>query len=402
MTMKLLWFVLAGFLLGFATSTLWEWFYFRKERLKLTDRRIRELEAKLRELETDTTSLIPTNSTATSAWSDPAYRSPGVFLETEEYEASGEAELGPEPDRALPSALIRDPFGNVVAPASTSRSEPARSEPVRSEPTPTVAPRSEQTPADALRARRGDSPRSRQEVLAALRRNSEAVQRGQAPRTDAEAHPTDSRRSSQLQSTLVSPIAPEVPETPTPSAAAPAPTTDSARPSMTVVPTPLRQRWINNPALTRRTQEYPDDLSKIKGIGDVYKQRLYHAGIYTWKQIAESDLDTLRRATSAYPSSNVDEWVVQAQKLMEKTGRDNAVYSGPPPDDLTKILGIGPVSAAGLYRAGICTYEQLASTPISDLAALFPIAVAGDQPDFAQWVARAAVLADEKHRDKPD
>jgi predicted flap endonuclease-1-like 5' DNA nuclease len=85
---------------------------------------------------------------------------------------------------------------------------------------------------------------------------------------------------------------------------------------------------------------------------------------------------------------------------MEKHGRKNAIYSGPQPDDMTKILGIGPVGASVLYRAGICTYEQLASTSIADLEALFPVAVAGDQPDFAQWVSRAAALADEKHGDK--
>jgi predicted flap endonuclease-1-like 5' DNA nuclease len=394
MTMKLLWFVLAGFLLGFATSTLWEWFHFRKERLKLTDRRIRELEAKLRDLETDSTSPVSTSNTATSAWSDPAYRSPGVFLETEEFEEQDEEASAPEQDRARPP--IPDSTGNL-APAPVSHAEPARFEPVRIEPP--LLSRGEQTPADALRARRGDSPRSRQEVLAALRRNSEAVQRGQAPsRIDAESLPADSRLPSQPQSTLVSPIPPE---TPAAASIAPIPPADSPGASLKVTPTAPRQRWINDPALTRRTQEYPDDLSKIKGIGDVYKQRLYRAGIYTWKQIAESDVEALRRATSAYPSSNVDEWLVQAQKLMEKTGRTDAVYNGPPPDDLTKILGIGPVSAAGLYRAGICTYEQLASTPIADLAALFPIAVAGDQPDFAQWVARAAILADEKHRDQP-
>jgi predicted flap endonuclease-1-like 5' DNA nuclease len=160
---------------------------------------------------------------------------------------------------------------------------------------------------------------------------------------------------------------------------------------------PARSRWVNDPILTARTTEYPDDLSKIKGIGDVYKQRLYRAGVYTWKQIAEADTELLRRATSAYPSSNVEEWLVQAEKLMEKHGRRSAVYSGPQPDDMTKILGIGPVGASVLYRAGICTYEQLASTPVSELEALFPIAVAGDLPDFAQWVARAAELADEKH-----
>ena len=51
-----------------------------------------------------------------------------------------------------------------------------------------------------------------------------------------------------------------------------------------------------------------------------------------------------------------------------------------------------------LYRAGICTFEQLAVTPVEELAALFPIAVAGDQPDFAQWVAQATRLADAKHQ----
>ena len=85
---------------------------------------------------------------------------------------------------------------------------------------------------------------------------------------------------------------------------------------------------------------------------------------------------------------------------MEKHGRKNAVYGGPQPDDMTKILGIGPVGASVLYRAGICTYEQLATTPVADLEALFPVAVAGDQPDFAAWVARATMLADEKHADK--
>jgi predicted flap endonuclease-1-like 5' DNA nuclease len=414
MATNLLWFVLAGFLLGFATSTLWEWFYFRKERLRLTDRRIHELEAKLLELETTPDSAIPTlsipagtpptsaplkSAPLTSAWNEPAYRSPGVFLETEEYTADGESSvtgrdrtLAPVPSK--PSTPAAGTPISTPAPTAASPAEPA------------ITPRSEQSPADALRARRGDSPRSRQEVLAALRRNSNPELRAQAVRAEAEAPqverptvdfpsveslaPEPVRTPLPRENTLVTPTPPPVsPTTGQPSAA--------AQPSEM---TPVRQRWANNPELTRRSQEYPDDLSKIKGIGDVYKQRLYRAGIYTWKQIAEGDIETLRRATSAYPSSNVDEWLVQAQKLIEKHGRSDAVYSGPQPDDMTKILGIGPVSAAALYRAGICTYEQLASTPIADLEALFPIAVAGDQPDFAQWVTRAANLADEKHRDE--
>jgi predicted flap endonuclease-1-like 5' DNA nuclease len=150
--------------------------------------------------------------------------------------------------------------------------------------------------------------------------------------------------------------------------------------------------------LTRRSKDFPDDLSKVKGIGDVYKQRLYRAGVFTWHQVATADVDLLRRATSAYPSSNVEEWPEQARKLAERYGRSNAVYSGPRPDDLTKIIGIGPVGAQTLYRAGVCTYEQLASALVDELAALFPIAVAGDQPDFGRWVKQAIQLANEKHK----
>lgn len=462
MATNLLWFVMAGFLLGFATSTLWEWFYFRKERLKLTDRRIRELEAKLRDADADIDSNRSTlagskspdpdatpgsrESTRTRAWGDTAYRSPGVFLESEEFEEDDEdfgAEHAALEDRATstttpPTNLPVIPTVDSIVPKSTSSqsaSQPSSSPTAQStsqstslsasepstksatqptqpaavnQPTVSEIPRVVEfaSPADALRAKRGTGPRSRQEVLAALRRNSEAVQRGEspgpiAPEPDDEADAeyadeplADASRESSSEvssdaaqpskarpSTLVSPDAPSEP------------TQEDTTPQQS----PARQRWANDPKLTARSEEYPDDLSKIKGIGDVYKQRLYRAGIYTWKQIVEADSETLRRATSAYPSSNVEEWVTQAEKLMEKHGRKQAVYSGPQPDDMTKILGIGPVSAAALYRAGVCTYEQLASLPIAELEALFPIAVAGDMPDFEQWVARAANLADEKH-----
>ena len=41
---KALWFVLAGLILGFALSTLWEWLYFRRARLTLNGERVAELE----------------------------------------------------------------------------------------------------------------------------------------------------------------------------------------------------------------------------------------------------------------------------------------------------------------------------------------------------------------------
>jgi predicted flap endonuclease-1-like 5' DNA nuclease len=207
-----------------------------------------------------------------------------------------------------------------------------------------------------------------------------------------------------------SPAAPLIPPTPspqTPSSPAssnPIPAPETITPHVTFGTRssfPARQSNHAPPLIKpgvapKRTENYPDELSKIKGIGDVYKKRLYAAGIYTWHQIAETDLETLRTATNAYPSSNVEEWPVQARQLAEKHGRKNALYTGPSPDDLTSILGIGPISAQSLYRVGICTFEQLAETPVESLAALFPIAVAGDQPDFIGWVQKAQELAERK------
>ena len=48
---QFMWFVLAGFVLGFVVSTLWEWFHFRRERMILRDEQIDALEAKLQAVE---------------------------------------------------------------------------------------------------------------------------------------------------------------------------------------------------------------------------------------------------------------------------------------------------------------------------------------------------------------
>lgn len=369
MTPDLLWFVLAGFLLGFITSTLWEWFYFRRERLKLTDRRIRELESKLQRQQD--VAVAPAEEDGEPAWAERSYRSPGVFLDTED---RGEEAQDDETAEPLPT-VNRIAAGDAAVANSARRGE-------------SDAPDEARKPLAA----RPMSARTRQEVLAALRRNSEAAQRSLGAEVAEPAHShgqEDAAHDNGAQhDTTHHAVVEHEP-------------VDLASDSDTVTvspgaPTTLRT-WQQDPKLTQPSPDYPDNLSRIKGIGDVYRYRLYHAGIYTWHQVATADEETLRRATSAYPSSNVHEWPPQAQQLAEKNGRTGAVYTGPTPDDLTKILGIGPVSAQSLYRAGICTYEQLASTRPERLAELFPIAVAGDQPDFDAWIVRATRLADEKH-----
>lgn len=327
MTLRLLWFVLAGFLLGFAASTLWEWLYFRRSRMKLRDQRVRELEGQLHEQKRIAAQGRPLSPQPVAARSQPSYHSPRVFLDSEapdeaDYDEEAEPDRPDQPDAEL--ARISRARAAVPAAAEVSeRADSARPAPSRS---------------DVASSIRVDTPVRSVESL------------------------------EELAASLSSRVAPV--ESP--------------------APQDYRAIYLQRPA------DYPDDLSRIKGIGEVYKWRLYKAGIFTWRQIAESDEATLRAATNAYPSSNVDEWQEQARTLAAKNGRENAAYRGAQPDDLVKIIGIGPVGARTLYRAGICTFEQLAGATPEELHELFPIAVAGDEPNFPHWIAQATELANKK------
>ena len=80
MTDSVWWYVLAGFLLGFILSTLWEWLYFRRRRMQIENQRIVELEATVRSLSTVSQSADASTSPGFAA----GYQSPMVFLEGEE------------------------------------------------------------------------------------------------------------------------------------------------------------------------------------------------------------------------------------------------------------------------------------------------------------------------------
>src|SRR5512139_3367247 len=80
MTYSVWWYVLAGFLLGFILSTLWEWLYFRRRRMQIENQRIVELEATVRSLSTVSQSADSNTSSGFAA----GYQSPMVFLEGEE------------------------------------------------------------------------------------------------------------------------------------------------------------------------------------------------------------------------------------------------------------------------------------------------------------------------------
>jgi predicted flap endonuclease-1-like 5' DNA nuclease len=300
MEARLLWFILAGFLLGFTASTLWEWFHFRRARLKLRDQRIAELEARLQERAGAETTARPAYMETSDI--NFGYRSPGIFLETEEALQEQDAGYGTR--------------GRVESIALEAQPLP---------------------------------------------------------------EPEQDRRPTELPPPTPTPSLPD--ETP-PLMAEAAPASSSSSPS-------------HSSFKRARHNHYPDDLTRIKGISEVYQQRLYQAGIFTWRQVADMGEERLRAITKALSGAKVEEWPAAARQLAQRHHRQNAVYTGPPPDDLTEINGIGAVNARVLLKAGICTYEQLAAISPAELEEIFPaaVAVASGQPNFARWIAEAARLA---------
>jgi len=136
----------------------------------------------------------------------------------------------------------------------------------------------------------------------------------------------------------------------------------------------------------------PDALSDIRGIGDVYEQRLYEAGIFTWHELSLVDEETLRAVTKALPTSNLVSWIEQARQLAAESGRIGAAYTGPLPSDLTRIQGIDQVFEQELVQAGILTFAQLAQTTAPKLAAILPAHRLDDAINFAAWIAEAREL----------
>lgn len=82
MTAAFWWYLLAGLILGFCLSTVWEWLYFRQRRMRITDRRIAELEQALRSKERDI-AVVEVLPEPAVTWSATEYQSPGVLLENE-------------------------------------------------------------------------------------------------------------------------------------------------------------------------------------------------------------------------------------------------------------------------------------------------------------------------------
>ncbi|MDX1521933.1 MAG: helix-hairpin-helix domain-containing protein, partial [Anaerolineae bacterium] len=64
----------------------------------------------------------------------------------------------------------------------------------------------------------------------------------------------------------------------------------------------------------------PDDLTVIKGIGQVYQQKLRNIGIIKLKQLADADPERLKRMLEikSWQATDVASWVLQAADWVQR------------------------------------------------------------------------------------
>ena len=124
-----------------------------------------------------------------------------------------------------------------------------------------------------------------------------------------------------------------------------------------------------------------DYFTSISGIDDATENALHKAGYLSFDDLAKASERELQLALSKhsheFSSADFNRWAVQAAAAMHlKTDEDRKPKSALPEtaatttassqaDDLTKIRGIGPATAALLQAAGITTFATLsqAGTP---------------------------------------
>ncbi|HRW06119.1 MAG TPA: helix-hairpin-helix domain-containing protein, partial [Caldilineaceae bacterium] len=392
MSFRAFWFIVAGFVLGFTVSTLWEWLYYRQKRQQTIPPR---WESSPVERESPFSQERDGSETGErGARRAPAYRSSGVLLESEARvpvtEQTTPSAVGAPRDSEKPvEELGQQPTGDAEGSNERDGQERAQTLTIAAltaergardtstTPTPT-------DPTTAALLHTAQKGREEQESLG----NPAAIAKAGALAAASLAGDTTTRKPASVVNATPGEIPPSVQQPTQTSVAAegeqevnnrraaaasagPASNRPTEQPSRTVAthgfaqqtppatPQPQPPTPAANPALRHRPTDYPDDLAMIKGIGEAYKRRLYATGIYTWRQLAETDTDSLRRITRAKPNADIESWLTQAMMLAEKYNRMGANFTGPL-DDFTRIEGIGAITADMLYKAGLCTYEQLA------------------------------------------
>lgn len=122
----------------------------------------------------------------------------------------------------------------------------------------------------------------------------------------------------------------------------------------------------------------PDNLELVEGIGPKLREILNNAGIFSFRQLANTSLNDLKHLLAAagprYQMHDPGTWAQQAAMAADgrwpelKAWQDQLVAGRPPegaavpPDDLKIVEGIGPKIEEILNRAGIFTFLKLSAT----------------------------------------
>lgn len=86
----------------------------------------------------------------------------------------------------------------------------------------------------------------------------------------------------------------------------------------------LRQRELDRLVIEETEYIHEDDLTDIKGIGDVYEERLREAGYYTFGHLAEAEVEELKSALDIpdWRTPNLQSWIDQAREFVEQKEQD--------------------------------------------------------------------------------
>jgi predicted flap endonuclease-1-like 5' DNA nuclease len=134
----------------------------------------------------------------------------------------------------------------------------------------------------------------------------------------------------------------------------------------------------------------PQDLAMVDGIGTIFEEKLFEAGVGSFWELAGMPDEELVEILDLKRFQGVDLAAIKADamRLANETNSAGRVWDGTPPDDFELLEGIGNIYERRLYSAGICSYAALASATPERLAEICH-APAFQRPDYAFWIAQA-------------
>jgi len=104
-----------------------------------------------------------------------------------------------------------------------------------------------------------------------------------------------------------------------------------------------------------------DPIGVIEGIGNTNQQKLWDAGIRSFKDLSETPEARLKEII-ANDDAFYDEWIVESRRFTRGVYKLSQATTGGSrrrADDLTRVEGIGPKMNDALLAAGIRTFEEL-------------------------------------------